>query len=268
MVRKALASDADEVVIDLEDAVSPDSKERARAEVVSLLAELGETDRLVSVRVNGAGTPWSRDDLAAVATLRALPHSIVLPKVESPADVAYADAALADGNRAGPAVRIQALIESAKGLQNLDAIAGASSRMEALILGYADLAADLGRSPATDFWDPARERVLWAARACGLLAIDGPWLDVADDDRFRQEASVASSRGFDGKWVIHPRQIASVNRCFQPSDEQVAWAGRVLEAMTAAGRAGAGAVQLDGAMLDEAVAVRARRVLAAARAEQ
>lgn len=268
MVRKALASDADEVVIDLEDAVAADNKDGARAEVVALLAELGESDRLISVRVNSVGTPWSRDDLAAVAALPSLPHSIVLPKVESAADVAYADELVAGADRSGPPVRLQALIESAKGLMNLDSIACASSRLEALILGYADLAADLGRSPATDFWGPARERVLWAARAEGLLAIDGPWLDVADDDRLHADAAAASSRGFDAKWVIHPRQIATVNRAFRPSDEQVAWAGRVLDALTAAEREGAGAVQLDGAMLDEAVAVRARRVLTSARAEQ
>jgi citrate lyase subunit beta/citryl-CoA lyase len=269
MVRKALASAADEVVIDLEDSVAPEAKDLARARVVDLLLCMGDVDKHVSVRVNAAGTPWSHKDIAAVAGIPRPPYSIVLPKVESAGDVAYADRLLAGARyqSSSPPVRIQALIESASGLQNLGEIARSSSRLEALILGYADLAADLGRDPQTECWGPARERVLWAARADGLLAIDGPWLETADDAAFHDSVDKARAVGFDAKWVIHPRQIDAVNQAFRPSDDQVAWAARVVAALDEAERAGLGAVQLDGAMLDAAIAVRARQVLAAAGAD-
>jgi citrate lyase subunit beta / citryl-CoA lyase len=264
MIRKALQSAAHEVVIDLEDAVAPDHKPGARDTVVRLLSAGGHGEKWISVRVNAAGTPWSHEDLTALGSLPHLPHSVVLPKVESAGDVAYADRLLAGAGhgRTAPPIRIQALIESAAGLQNLGEIARASDRLEALILGYADLGADLGRSPGSDFWGPARDHLLWAARAQGLLAIDGPWLDVADDTAFQQAVAEANGTGFDAKWVIHPRQIDTVNRIFQPTEEDISWALRVVDALDQAERTGVGAVQLDGAMLDAAVALRARRVLA------
>jgi len=269
MVRKALASAADEVVIDLEDAVAPDHKDSARDTVCRLLSEGSQATQRVAVRVNAAGTPWSHEDLAALGRLPDLPHSIVVPKVESAGDLAYADRLLAGAGhgRPGPPVRLQALIESAAGLHRLDEIIGATDRLESLILGYADLGASLGRDPRSDQWGAARDRLLWAARTQGLLAIDGPWLDVADDEQLRTAASAASASGFDAKWVIHPRQIDTVNRAFRPSEQQVAWASRVVDAMSAAERAGLGAVQLDGAMLDEAIAARARHVLATSGAD-
>ena len=269
MIRKALQSAAHEVVIDLEDAVAPEQKSVAREIVAGLLSAGTLGEKWISVRVNAAGTPWSHEDLAALGSLPHLPHSVVLPKVESAGDVAYADRLLAGAGhgRTAPPIRIQALIESAAGLQNLGEIVRASDRLESVILGYADLGASLGRNPVSDFWGPAREHLLWAARSHGLLAIDGPWLDVADDDAFQQAATAAAATGFDGKWVIHPRQIDTVNRIFQPTADEVAWATRVVDALDRAERSGVGAVQLDGAMLDAAIALRARRVLAISGAE-
>jgi citrate lyase subunit beta/citryl-CoA lyase len=176
---------------------------------------------------------------------------VVLPKVESAADVASV---------AGRARGVQALVESAVGLVRVDEIAAADG-LVALIIGYADLGASLHRrNPSPDQWLPAQERLLWAARAAGVAAIDGPHLGVQVDDEFTAAVRRTAAAGFDGKWVIHPAQLPTVNEAFSPTAEEVAWAERVLEALE-----GKGAVQLDGRMLDEAVAVSARRVLSRAR---
>jgi len=264
MMLKALASAADEVVIDLEDAVTPAAKDAARDLVVRVLSTRQGDGPLLSVRVNGAGTPWSHADIIAVGSLPRPPHSIVLPKIESAGDVAYADRLLT-GVRAAPQeapVRLQALVESARGLVALREITGASPRLESLILGYADLAASLGRAPVGEHWGGAREQVLWAARAAGLLAIDGPWLSVADDAPFRAAVQVARETGFDAKWVIHPAQLETVNRAFAPSAAELDWARQVVAALDGCAAGGRGAVQVAGQMLDEALAARARAVLA------
>jgi citrate lyase subunit beta / citryl-CoA lyase len=266
-LEKAPAVGADEIVIDLEDAVAPDAKDAARtAAVAALRAWPGGT---VSVRVNTPRSAWCHLDVAALA---GLPASIVVPKVESAGDLAFVDRLL-DGCEAAAggarAVRVQALIETARGLARVSEIAGGSERLEALILGYADLAASLGRSAAAasdlDAWRPAQDAVLVAARAHGLQAIDGPHLGIAVDDAFTAAAARARDLGFDGKWAIHPSQIAALNELFTPSDEEVAHARAVVEALDRAEReSGEGAVALDGEMVDEAVRVAALRLLARA----
>ena len=263
MLAKALTSDADEVVIDLEDAVAVGAKDDARAEMVALLST-AEDARRIAVRVNAVGTPWCHDDLIALGGLERPPASVVVPKVESAGDIAFVERLLigVTGLLPGTGIRLQALIESASGLVAIDEIAGSGNSLEALILGYADLSASLGRDPADGCWDPARERLLWAARAHGLRAVDGPHLGIGVDDGFRAGVHAASSSGFDGKWVIHPSQIEAVNTAFSPDATQVDWAERVLAALAAGEQDSLGAVALDGAMLDEAIAVRARRVLA------
>lgn len=265
MLAKAFISKADEIVIDLEDAVAPDAKSDARAEAVEFLRTV-EIERRVAVRVNAVGTPWCHDDLIALGSLDHPPSSVVIPKVESIGDIAFVERLLVGvtGRSAGTGIRIQALIESAAGLMAVEEISGAGASMEALILGYADLSASLGRDPVDGRWEPARERMLWAARARGLRAVDGPHLRIAVDDDFLAGVRAASTSGFDGKWVIHPGQIEAVNTAFSPDDAQVDWAESVLAAVAAAQREGSGAVALDGAMLDEAIAVRARRILARA----
>jgi citrate lyase subunit beta / citryl-CoA lyase len=267
MVDKALACSADEVVVDLEDAVAPSMKAEARSLVVEVLRDV-PAGRRVAVRVNGAGTAWCHDDLIAVGSAPRRPDSVILPKVESPGDLAFVQRLLdgLDAARPGPTVRVQALIESARGLRDVGTIAQSSSRLEAVVLGYADLAASLGRAPGTGSWDPAREHVLWAARAAGIRAVDGPHLGTAPDAEFERSVSAASAAGFDAKWVIHPSQVDAVNEAFSPTPDQVTWARRVVGALAEADAAGRGAVALDGAMLDEAVAVNARRVLARAEA--
>jgi citrate lyase subunit beta / citryl-CoA lyase len=271
-LEKALGIDADELVLDLEDAVVPAAKDGARAVLAHALALPEWSGRKVAVRVNAPRTPWCHHDLIALAALTEQPHSIVLPKVESPGDLAFVDRLL-DGAEAGRTepLRVQALIETAAGLARVGEIAAAGGRLEALILGYADLGASLGRSRevAPQAWLAAQDAVLLAARAHGLQAIDGPYLGVSADDGFLAAATHARDLGFDGKWAIHPSQVGPLNELFSPSDEEMRRARAVLAALEQAERdGGAGAVELDGEMLDEALGVAARRVLARTEGEE
>lgn len=267
---KAARLGADEAVIDLEDSVIADAKAPARtAAVAALRSWSGGT---VSVRINAPRTPWCHLDLAAISALPLFPHTVVVPKVESAGDLAFIDRLL-DGLEAASGrdvpVGVQALIETAEGLAKLDEIASASPRLQTLILGYADLAASLGRSAAgaanLDLWLEAQERVLLAARANGLQAIDGPFLGTAVDDRFLAAAQRTRDLGYDGKWAIHPAQIEMLNEIFSPTGAEITHARDVIEALARAQReGGAGAVALDGQMLDEALRQSALRVLARA----
>jgi citrate lyase subunit beta/citryl-CoA lyase len=262
MLVKAQGLPADEIVVDLEDAVAADAKDDARARVVAALA--GWTGPSVSVRVNAPRTPWCHLDIAAIAALPDQPAAIVVPKVEHPGDLAFVDRLLdgveAAAGRARP-VRVQALIETAAGLARVQEIAAASPRLDALILGYADLAASLGGARDLDGWRPAQEQLLLAARANGLQAIDGPYLGVAVDDGFTAAVDRARELGFDGKWAIHPSQLDALDAAFTPTAEEVDHAHAVIAALAAAD---AGAVALDGQMLDEAIRVAALRTLARA----
>ncbi|MGC9666153.1 HpcH/HpaI aldolase/citrate lyase family protein [Planosporangium sp. 12N6] len=259
-ITKAAGLGVDEIVLDLEDSVPPAGKAAARQTVRAALSGLGGAQ--VAVRVNAVGTPWCHEDIIMCAD-GPLPQTIIVPKVESAHDLAFVDRLL-DGveaatGRRGP-VGVQALIETAQGLARLDEIAAASPRLRTLILGYADLAASLGRAQSGP-WLPVQDRVLVAARANGVVAIDGPYLGVADDEDFRAHVRAARDLGFDGKWVIHPRQVDAVREAFTPSAEQVRHAREVLAALDAAAERGAGAVELNGQMLDEAIAAQARRTL-------
>ncbi|USX44612.1 HpcH/HpaI aldolase/citrate lyase family protein [Dietzia kunjamensis] len=260
-ITKALASPADEVVVDLEDAVAPARKDEARRALGDLSPRPTGT---LAVRVNAPGTPWFADDLRAVAALGATVASVVIPKVDSPSDLEEVERILDIASAHG--LVIQALVETARGLRDVEAVADAGGRLVGLILGYADLGAELGRSPgaAPELWLAIQDRVLVAARAAGIQAIDGPALYTSADDRLRSDAGRTAALGFDGKWVIHPGQIASVTEAYTPTDEELARAREVLDALSAAENSGHGAVGLDGMMLDEAVAVAARRTLARA----
>jgi citrate lyase beta subunit len=262
---KGASLGADEVVLDLEDAVLPALKDEARVAVAQALAG-GWAAESVAVRVNAIGSPWCHADLLALAASERETVTAVLPKVEHADDLAFADRLLAGAEAAAgrtTPVRLVALIETAAGLAAAVEIARASERLDALVLGYADLAASLGR-PGEGDWRFAQESVLVAARAAGLQAIDGPHLGTRDDEAFRAAALHARALGYDGKWAIHPAQIEPLRQTFTPSDEEVAGAREVLAALERAAADGAGAVAADGQMLDEALALSARRVLARA----
>jgi citrate lyase subunit beta/citryl-CoA lyase len=259
---------ADEVVLDLEDAVVPALKDDARAAVAAALGG-GWAAPAVAVRVNAIGSPWCHLDLAALAASERAALTAVVPKVEHPHDLAFADRLL-DGAEAAAGrrqpVRLLALIETAAGLSAVGEIARASPRLDGLILGYADLAASLGRPGGSgpQDWRFAQDALLVAARAAGIQAIDGPHLGLRDDDAFRAAVAHARSLGFDGKWAIHPVQLEALRDAFTPTEDEVAEARATLQALEEAAAAGSGAVAAGDRMLDEALALCARRVLARA----
>ena len=269
-VAKALGSAADEIVLDLEDAVAPSAKDGARASAAEAVS--GASNKALAVRINQIGTSWCHQDVlamvAAAASSRRL--TLVIPKVESAADVGFVDrlvrGALAARSTDLPEVSLDVLIESAPALRDLDAVLTASRLVRAAVVGYADLGADLGRDVGDDptLWDGVRHQLVAAARAAGRVALDGPFLSTAADATFLRDRERARAFGFDGTWVIHPAQIAEAVRVFSPSPDELSWARRVLAALDVSVAGGAGAVALEGQMLDEAVAVRARSVLSKA----
>jgi citrate lyase subunit beta / citryl-CoA lyase len=273
MLAKASSLPADEVVIDLEDAVAASVKDEARADVVSALAGGRLGGRTVAVRINGLDTPWCHRDIIALADGPAAGAvtSLVIPKVQAPEDIAWVAHLLDVIGAGGRAIRLQALIETATGLHRAGDIAQAGPRLEALILGYADLRASLGRPRAAeespDRWSFAQETVLVAARAAGLQAIDGPHLLVADAAGLQAWAVHVRALGYDGKWAIHPSQLETLNATFSPTPEEVERARAIVAALAEAEvEAGRGAAMLDGEMIDEALRKQALQVVARARA--
>jgi citrate lyase subunit beta/citryl-CoA lyase len=248
---KAAAAGPDLVVLDLEDAVAPDAKDAARDHVVAWLGAGGRA----AVRINAAGTPGHDEDLRALSGT-ALP--VMLPKAEDPAGLAGVAA------RLHPGATLLALVETAAGVLAAPSLA-AVDRVARLVLGTYDLAAQLGVSPDDrDAMAGARQALVLASAAAGLAGpVDGVTGDVGDDDRLRDDLAYAVRLGFGGKLCIHPRQVPVAREAFLPSAEELAWARRVVEAA-----AGAGAVLLDGAMVDKPVVDRARRLLAAAEGGQ
>jgi citrate lyase subunit beta/citryl-CoA lyase len=239
MLAKAPSLGADEVIVDLEDAVAPAEKEAAREPAVAAVRG-GPLGRTTAIRVNARSTPWWEDDLRAAAA--AQPDVVVLPKVESPEDVAAAAELLP------PGTGLEAQIETARGLIEAARIAAAGHGLEALVFGPADLAASLGIPVLTigaGASDSALAHVVAAARAFGLQAVDGPHAWLGDDLGLVVSARRALEHGYDGKWVIHPSQIEPVNLLFTPSPAQIERAQRILEASE-------GATRFEGELVDEA----------------
>jgi citrate lyase subunit beta / citryl-CoA lyase len=268
MLEKALGLEADEIVIDLEDSVAPEAKDQARTQVAAFLARPRSITAALAVRINPLTGPWGERDVVELVRLAGgRIDSLVVPKVERAQDIVdVQDLLESEGDRVA-GVRLQALIETATGLLHVGEVAAASPRLESLILGYADLAASLGRAPGTttpESWSYAQETVLVAARAAGLQAIDGPYLEIRDQAGLRRRAEHVQALGFDGKWAVHPDQLPIINKTFTPTAEQIARANAVLDALASAG--GHGATALHGEMIDEASRKLALQVVARARA--
>jgi (S)-citramalyl-CoA lyase len=245
---------ADVLIIDLEDAVAPGDKDRARAAALAQLDAGRGTAPIQAVRVNGLRTRAGLEDVRLLLESRTGPDTVILPKVETPDEPRLMDAWLAE---AGSPAGLVALIESARGLEAAPEIARSTPRLSALMFGAADLAADLG-APAA--WEPllyARSRVVAAAAAAGIGAIDAPFFDLKDQTGLEAELRAAVALGFTAKAAIHPGQVAAINAALTPSVAAVAEAREIL----AQNEAGVGVV--GGRMVDEAVARRARRILAA-----
>ena len=279
MITKALASAADVVIVDLEDAVAPEAKGAARATVIRSLRELDWGDRPRLVRLNGLATPWFyRDLIEIVEAAGDRLDCLMVPKINRPEDVYVVDTLLTQLElaigRAQP-IGLEVQIETAAGLARCEAIAAASPRIEAIVFGPGDYAASvampLTRIGTPDRWDAAypghrfhypMHRLLVAGRAAGVRVIDGPYADFRDEAGLRRAAELARALGYDGKWAIHPAQVATINAVFAPTTEEVLWARRVIAAYDEATAAGRGALALDGAMIDAASLRMAQATLA------
>ncbi len=282
MLEKALTCDADYVFLDLEDAVAPDDKVQARKNVIAALNEFdwkghGKT---VSVRINGLDTHYMyRDVVDVVEQAGNKLDTILIPKVGTTGDVYMVDAMVtqieeAKGleNRIG----LEALIETALGMANVEAIATSSTRMEAMHFGVADYAASnrartvniggLNPDYPGDQWHAAISRMTVACRAYGLRPIDGPFGDFDDPDGYLLAARRAAALGCEGKWAIHPKQIDLANEVFTPPEAETNKAKRILEELEKAAKEGKGAASLDGKMIDAASARMAENIVRAAEA--
>jgi citrate lyase subunit beta / citryl-CoA lyase len=267
MLSKAFGLPADEIVVDLEDAVAADQKEHARELVAEFLSR-ERSAAIVAVRINALASPWgARDVVELLRRAGRRIDSLIVPKVERPEDIAEVERLLDAQGAPVRGVRLQALVETAAGLLHVAEIAAASPRLEALILGYADLAASLGRAPGMmgpGSWLYAQETVLVAARAFGLQMIDGPYLEIRDEEGLRLRVEHVRALGFDGKWAVHPDQLAIINASFTPMPGEIARARAILDALEHAEERGA--VELHGEMIDEASRKLALQVIARSRA--
>ncbi len=277
---KALTGPADYVFLDLEDAVAPDDKVPARANVIAALRDLDwrGAGKTISVRINGLDTPYFyRDVIEVVEAAGDRVDTILVPKVGVPADLYVVECLVTQIEAAkGFTTRIglEALIETALGMANVEAIAAGSRRLEALHFGVADYAASMrartvnigGLSPdyPGDQWHASLTRMVVAARANGLRPIDGPFGDFNDPEGYRAACRRGAALGIEGKWAIHPTQVALANECFTPSDAEVTRARNILVALDEAAKAGRGAAQLDGRMIDAASARMAGQLVAMA----
>lgn len=255
----------DGIILDLEDAVAPDAKEQARNQVVESVRGGGYGGRELIVRVNGLSTPWGRDDLMAVA--RSGAHAVLLPKVESADGVRHAERVLADAG-APDDLALMCMMETPRGILHAEEIADASARITCLVMGTSDLAKDLHaahtrmRLPML----PSLGRCLLAARAAGLAIVDGVHLDLDDEESLEEACRQGAELGFDGKTLIHPKQVGPANEAFAPSAEQVQKSRRIIEAFEQASAQGQGVVVVDGQLVENLHVENARRQVALAEA--
>ncbi len=256
---KAFAAGADAVVLDLEDGVEASRKNDARRAVADWLATApaGPSTRLV--RINASGSAWIADDLAWLATIEGRFDAVVLPKAESPDEVARV-------SRGIPSRRVIPLLETARGIVHAAAIAAADADIPALLFGAEDLTAELGIPRTLDGEELllARSQVVLAAATIGADPIDAVFVDLAAPDHLRQDARRARALGFRGKMAIHPDQVSVINDVFSPSAGEIAAARTLVDADEAARAKGDGVFRLDDRMVDAPVIRRARRVLALA----
>lgn len=277
-IDKAVQSAADYVFLDLEDAVAPSKKEQARKNVIGALNDIdwAGAGKTVSVRINGLDTPYMyRDVIDVMEQAGDQLDTILVPKVGVPADLYLVEALIAQVEQArGYSKRVgtEALIETALGMANVESIAASGGRLEAMHFGVADYAASnrarttsiggLNPSYPGDQWHFALSRMIVACRAYGLRPIDGPFGDFSDPDGYLAGALRAAALGCDGKWAIHPNQIALANDVFSPPDAEVDRANRIVTALRTAEAEGKGAASVDGKMIDAASERMAQTVIA------
>ncbi len=266
MFAKSAASTADLVFLDLEDACAPAERVPSRAKAAKAFRELdwGHTTR--AIRMNGVDTWWAYGDVIDVVTeARESLDMIIVPKVRTARDVWWVDVLLTQLEESlglSKRIALEVLIEETEGLQNVDEIAKASPRLEAIIFGAGDFSAsqaarvDINFDPVVpvpgDIWHYARARILVAARTAGIDAVDAPFPNYKDPVAYQLACERAAAMGFNGKWAIHPSQIELANNAFSPTAEEVVHADRVVAAYREAEAAGRGASSLDGMLVDAA----------------
>jgi malyl-CoA/(S)-citramalyl-CoA lyase len=278
LFEKAAKSAVDVIFLDLEDAVAPDDKPRARKNIIEGLNDIDWGSKTISLRINGLDTHYMYRDVVDVVEACPRLDLIMIPKAGTAADIYALDmlvTQIEDSMGRPRKIGFEMIIETALGMANVDAIAGASKRNESLHFGVADYAASTkakttgigGPNPGYgvltdadeaggrdyhwgDMWHYAIARMVVAARAHGLRPIDGPFGDFSDPDGYKAQASRSAVLGCEGKWAIHPSQIGLANEVFSPSEKEVAQAKRILEAMEQAQKEGKGAVALDGRLID------------------
>jgi len=280
LFEKAAQSAADIVFLDVEDAVAPDDKEQARKNIIQALNDIQWGAKTMMVRINGLDTHYMYRDVVDIVEACPRLDMILIPKTGVAADVYALDMIVTQietAKKRTKRIGFEVLIETALGMANVEAIAQASKRLEAMSFGVADYAASTRARTTviggvnidcgvltdkdadgkrdyfwTDPWHAAQTRMLIACRAFGLRPIDGPFGDFKDPDGFRAAANRAAVLGYEGKWAIHPSQVALCNEVFTPSAAEVTKATRIMEAMAQAAREGRGAVSLDGRLIDYA----------------
>ena len=258
MLAKAAASEADFVFCDLEDSVAPAHKKDARKVVVQALASLDWGNKTRAVRINAVHTKWWRKDVEEIVTgAQNSVDLLIVPKVRSPDDVNAVGKLL---DELATDVALEILIEEAEGLVNVEEIARCDPRIEALIFGPGDFSASQGvrwslaRAAAYpgDIWQYHRSRIVVAARAALIEAVDGPFANFSDADGYRTECLRAALMGFTGKWAIHPSQIEIANEAFSPTEDEVNTARELVDAYKTAETSGEGAAGVGGVMIDAA----------------
>jgi malyl-CoA/(S)-citramalyl-CoA lyase len=278
LFEKAAKSNVDVIFLDVEDAVAPDDKEKARVNIIAGLNDIDWGSKTMMVRINGLDTHYMYRDVVDIVEACPRLDMILIPKVGVPADVYAIDMLVTQietAKKRTKRIGFEVLIETALGMANVEAIAQSSKRLESMSFGAADYAASTrarttiigGVNPDYgvlsdkdangkrqyfwgDQWHAAQTRMMVACRAYGLRPIDGPFGDFGDPDGYLAAARRAAVLGYEGKWAIHPSQIDLANQVFTPSEAEVSKARRIVEAMQQAAREGKGAVSLDGKLID------------------
>lgn len=257
-IEKARMLACDVVILDLEDAVAPDMKNEAREQAVAAVREGGFGRRELVIRINGPDTPWHAEDLAAVRTAR--PDAVLLPKVNAPDDIAASARAL------GGDIPLWAMIETAQSIFRLETIAATAHRhpLACFIMGTNDLSKELRASvlPGRAAFIPFLMMAVAAARAHGVAVIDGVYNAFEDDEGLLAECRQGVEMGFDGKTLIHPRQISHCNAAFSPAAAEVEWARKILAAFDEPENAQRGAIRVDGKMVERLHLAQARYTIA------
>lgn len=266
MIEKAASSSADLVFLDLEDSVAPSEKADARRKIVDAFNSLDWGNKTRAVRINGAHTQFAHEDIIELVTGAGENLDLlIVPKVKGVRDVWWVDTLLSQLEEKigrSTSVALEVLIEEVEALIEVEAIATATPRLEAIIFGPGDLAGSQGvrlggmigegEGYPGDIWHYARAKIIVAARAAGIEAVDGPYANFRNSDGYRREAGRSAMMGYSGKWAIHPSQIEIANEVYSPTDKEIEMARGMVSAYEKAEGEGAGAVGVDGAMIDAA----------------